>query len=130
MAIRRQGLAARRRALGLTQESLAERLGVHPTTVRRWESGYIAGGPHPYTRLQLARHLQVSAEELEDLLAESVRESELEVVTVPEDVSTSGPSGDGEHVFPSSSERGEPTERRDFLKLSLAAAVAPEALHD
>jgi hypothetical protein len=36
MAVKRHRLAARRRALGFTQESLAERLGVHPTTVRRW----------------------------------------------------------------------------------------------
>jgi transcriptional regulator with XRE-family HTH domain len=70
MAVKRHRLAARRRTLGFTQESLAERLGVHPTTVRRWESGDIGGGPHPWIRRKLAEHLQVSAEELEELLAE------------------------------------------------------------
>src|SRR6267154_6282545 len=70
MADKRRRLAARRRSLGFTQESLAERLGVHPTTVRRWESGAIGSGPQPWVRPKLAEHLQVSAEELEELLAE------------------------------------------------------------
>src|SRR5436309_14792211 len=69
MAVKRHRLATRRRALGFTQESLAERLGVHPTTVRRWESGGIGSGPQPWVRRRLAEHLQVSAEELEELLA-------------------------------------------------------------
>src|SRR5882724_5667740 len=70
MAVRRHRLAARRRALGLTQEALAERVGVDASTVRRWESGYIAGGPHPSIRRKLAEHLRVSAWELEDLLTD------------------------------------------------------------
>ncbi|MCW3045148.1 MAG: helix-turn-helix domain protein [Actinobacteria bacterium] len=70
MALKRSRLAARRRALGFTQESLAERLGVHPTTVRRWESGGIGNGPQPWVRRKLAEHLQVSAEELEELLSD------------------------------------------------------------
>ncbi len=70
MAGKRRRLAARRRALGFTQESLAERLGVHPTTVKRWENGGIDNGPHPWIRRMLAEHLQVSAEELEGLLTE------------------------------------------------------------
>jgi DNA-binding XRE family transcriptional regulator len=70
MALKRPRLAARRRALGFTQESLADRLGVHPTTVRRWESGGICNGPQPWVRRKLAEHLQVSAEELEELLSD------------------------------------------------------------
>jgi DNA-binding XRE family transcriptional regulator len=38
-AIRRDWLAARRRALGLTQEDLAALLGVERSTVVRWEWG-------------------------------------------------------------------------------------------
>src|SRR5207244_6799387 len=72
MAGKRHGLIARRLALGLTQESLAARLGVTPLTVRRWETGEVKGGPRPYARHQLARHLKVSSEELEELLAEGV----------------------------------------------------------
>jgi transcriptional regulator with XRE-family HTH domain len=70
MAVKRRRLAARRRALGFTQESLAERLGVHPITVRRWESGGIGAGPQPWVRPKLAEYLQVSAEELDDLLSD------------------------------------------------------------
>ena len=35
----RHGLGARRKALGLTQESLAEQLRVERSTVARWEQG-------------------------------------------------------------------------------------------
>jgi transcriptional regulator with XRE-family HTH domain len=69
MAPRRHRLAQRRKALGFTQEGLAERLGVHPATVRRWESGDIDQGPQPWLRPELARCLQVSSDELDDLLA-------------------------------------------------------------
>lgn len=71
MAAKRHRLAQRRKALGFTQEQLAERLGVDMTTVRRWESGETAGGPLPWLRPKLARHLQVSAEQLDELLAET-----------------------------------------------------------
>ncbi|HMC09361.1 MAG TPA: helix-turn-helix transcriptional regulator [Actinomycetota bacterium] len=70
MAVKRHRLAARRRALGFTQEALAERLGVDASTVRRWESGEIASGPHPWIRPKLAQYLQVSGEELDELLTE------------------------------------------------------------
>lgn len=72
MAAKRHRLAQRRKTVGFTQEGLAERLGVDPTTVRRWESGETEGGPQPWLRPKLARYLQVSAEQLEELLHESV----------------------------------------------------------
>jgi transcriptional regulator with XRE-family HTH domain len=68
MAGRRHQLARRRRTLGFTQEGLAERLGVDPTTVRRWESGEIEGGPKPWLRPKLAQCLQVSPEQLDAFL--------------------------------------------------------------
>jgi transcriptional regulator with XRE-family HTH domain len=70
MAARRHRLAQRRKMVGFTQEGLAERLGVDPTTVRRWESGETEGGPQPWLRTKLAHCLQVSADELGELLSE------------------------------------------------------------
>jgi transcriptional regulator with XRE-family HTH domain len=68
MATKRHRLAQRRKALGFTQEGLAEQLGVDMTTVRRWESGAIETGPQPWLRPKLARCLQVSIEQLAELL--------------------------------------------------------------
>lgn len=66
MAHHRNGLAARRRAVGLTQEALAEHMQVDRSTVVRWESGRTA--PQPWMRPRLARLLRVDAEGLNDLL--------------------------------------------------------------
>jgi transcriptional regulator with XRE-family HTH domain/tetratricopeptide (TPR) repeat protein len=64
---RRGPLAGRRKAVGLTQEQLAERLGVERTTVVRWERGETK--PLPSLRPRLAKALGVSADRLEELLA-------------------------------------------------------------
>ena len=63
----RPQLAQRRKAVGLTQEQLAERLGVERTTVVRWERGETQ--PLPWLRPKLARALGVSADRVEELLA-------------------------------------------------------------
>ncbi len=64
----RQGrLARRRKAAGLTQEQLAERLGVERTTVARWERG--ENNPQPWLRPRLAKALGVAPDKVEDLLA-------------------------------------------------------------
>lgn len=68
MADKRRRLARRRKSQGFSQESLAERLGVDPKTVRRWESGETEDGPQPWLRPKLAQCLQVSPEQLEELL--------------------------------------------------------------
>ena len=68
MAAKRYHLAQRRKTVGFTQEGLAERLGVDPKTVRRWESGETEDGPQPWLRPKLAHCLQVSVEQLEELL--------------------------------------------------------------
>lgn len=77
MAAKRQRLAARRKAVGFSQEQLAERLGVERSTVARWESGETETGPQPWIRPKLAQELQVPIEELAYLLVpEPVHEPE------------------------------------------------------
>lgn len=63
---RRERLAERRKALGLTQERLAELLEVARTTVARWERG--EAQPRPWLRPRLAKALQVGADRIEELL--------------------------------------------------------------
>jgi len=69
MAPRRQRLSQRRKAVGLTQESLAQRLGVERSTVVRWEAGDTE--PLPSIRPKVARALRVSTDQLAELLSES-----------------------------------------------------------
>ena len=70
MALKRKRLAQRRKALGYTQESLAERLGVDRTTVVRWERGETE--PQPWIRRHLAKALDVSLDELDALISDIV----------------------------------------------------------
>ena len=65
--MRRDELAKRRAAVGFSQENLAEKLGVDPSTVYRWEAG--ESTPQPATRPKLARLLLISVAELHSLLA-------------------------------------------------------------
>ncbi|HEV2451177.1 MAG TPA: tetratricopeptide repeat protein [Streptosporangiaceae bacterium] len=67
VAARRDRLAQRRKALGLTQEDLAGLLNVERSTVFRWEHGECE--PLPWIRPKLARALKVPAGRLEVLLA-------------------------------------------------------------
>lgn len=60
-------LARRRKALGLTQESLAALLNVDRSTVARWERGKTE--PQPWSRPKLAKVLRVTADRLDELLA-------------------------------------------------------------
>ncbi len=66
MPTRRQRLAARRKAVGFSQEQLAERLNIDRSTVARWESGETE--PQPWIRPRLARALQLSLGQLDYLL--------------------------------------------------------------
>jgi transcriptional regulator with XRE-family HTH domain len=69
MPAKRQRFAARRKAVGFSQEQLAERLGVDRSTVARWEAAETE--PQPWIRPRLARALQLSLDQLEHLLAAS-----------------------------------------------------------
>ncbi|ADD41409.1 helix-turn-helix domain-containing protein [Stackebrandtia nassauensis] len=64
--MRRGELAARRRARGHTQETLAQRLGVNVSSVARWERGLAI--PYPHVRRALAEELGLPVEELTALL--------------------------------------------------------------
>lgn len=66
--MRRTHLIKRRNTVGLSQEKLAEVVGVDRTTVSRWENGETF--PQPGQRPTLAEALQVSVEQLQALLAE------------------------------------------------------------
>jgi transcriptional regulator with XRE-family HTH domain len=67
MATRREGLARRRAAVGFTQESLAECLGLDRSTVGRWERGIET--PQPWNQPDLAGALKISLETLDVLLS-------------------------------------------------------------
>ncbi|HEY2550347.1 MAG TPA: helix-turn-helix transcriptional regulator [Streptosporangiaceae bacterium] len=58
----RRGRLARRQALGMTQEQLAEKLSVERTTVVRWERGETQ--PLPSIQPRLAKGLKISADQL------------------------------------------------------------------
>jgi transcriptional regulator with XRE-family HTH domain len=68
MPHKRARLATRRKAVGFSQDQLAERLKVDRSTVARWESGDTE--PQPWIRPRLARALQLTADQLDALLAE------------------------------------------------------------
>jgi transcriptional regulator with XRE-family HTH domain len=67
MVERRSGFIRTRKAVGFTQESLAEAMNVDRATVRRWECG--EAEPQPYRRPKLARLLDISLADLENLLS-------------------------------------------------------------
>jgi len=66
---RRPALTRRRKAVGYTQESFAEVLGIDRSTVVRWESG--ATEPTPAFRPKIADVLGLSVDELDRILTES-----------------------------------------------------------
>jgi transcriptional regulator with XRE-family HTH domain len=75
--LRRKLLADRRKAVGLSQGDLATKLDIERSTVVRWEAGRTA--PQPWIRPRLADALQVSEEQLEDLLRPEVEGDDADV---------------------------------------------------
>ncbi|MEI5103941.1 helix-turn-helix domain-containing protein [Streptomyces sp. PmtG] len=63
---RRENFVKRRKAMGFSQESLAEAIGVERTTVSRWETGETA--PQSFHRPGLCRELKVSVSQLDSLI--------------------------------------------------------------
>ncbi|WP_427884680.1 helix-turn-helix transcriptional regulator [Kribbella sp. GL6] len=66
MAPKRVRLAQQRKAAGLSQERLAELLGVDRSTIGRWENGDTE--PQPWIRPGLAENLGITMNDLQDLL--------------------------------------------------------------
>jgi transcriptional regulator with XRE-family HTH domain len=67
--MKRTRLMRRRRTVGLSQEALAEQLGVDVSSVRRWEYGQRL--PQPWQRPNLATALKISVEQLAILLGDA-----------------------------------------------------------
>lgn len=104
-ASRRTALIHRRTAQGLSQERLAEQLGVDRTTVARWESG--TSTPQPWQRPNLAHALCVTLAECDALLV--LTPSATSTTTVQAE---SSDLGDGDEM-----------DRRDFLTATVASTV-------
>ena len=67
-------MTRRRKAIGLSQEDLALRIGVDVRTLRRWESG--TGDPQPWHRPKLAAELDTTLNGLDELLFPSENSTE------------------------------------------------------
>ncbi|MGH9213697.1 MAG: helix-turn-helix domain-containing protein [Acidimicrobiales bacterium] len=91
MRIGRHRLAARRIAVGLTQEGLAERLEVAVSTVARWEQG--ATAPRAWQRGRLAEALELTLNQLDELLAPDMETAVAPEVAGTPDSGRSRPSG-------------------------------------
>ncbi|MGH3864927.1 MAG: helix-turn-helix transcriptional regulator [Pseudonocardiaceae bacterium] len=87
---KRHALVQRREILGHSQETLAQELGVEPTTVGRWERGETS--PQPWARPKLADALAVSLEELDRLLSEGQPPKAVGTSDTPDE-----PANDPEH---------------------------------
>jgi transcriptional regulator with XRE-family HTH domain len=125
---RRYGLAQRRKAMGFSQEQLAERLGVDRSTIVRWERGDTE--PQPWARPKLAEALQVSVDQLVDLL-EAVPRPNASTSMQPVVVAHSSQRGDR-----SADQEGTPEfndmNRRELLRLMSMAGtlVAVSGIED
>lgn len=74
-----QGIADRRKQLGLSQEELAKKLGVTRQAVSRWESGTAL--PSVDNMIELSRALEISVDELLQL-APQQKESDLSIQSI------------------------------------------------
>ncbi|MBV6698021.1 helix-turn-helix transcriptional regulator [Kitasatospora aureofaciens] len=86
MAARRENFIKRRKALGFTQESLAQAVGVDRSTVGRWENGEV--DPQAWHRPALMRTLRITADELDSLI--NVSSTSAAAPAVPATLADSG----------------------------------------
>lgn len=106
MGDRRTAFAARREAMGYTQETFAAELKVEPSTVGRWERGEVA--PQPFRRPRIAKALGVTLHELGTLLGQAPAPARCSatVAVVPPDLA-----------------EADDMNRRDLLRLFSATGV-------
>ncbi len=133
MTAKRHALAARRGIVGHTQETLAEFVGVEPTTVGRWERGETS--PQLWCRPKLADGLAISVEELDGMLTEGQPVKAMLVVDttsehsddLDNDVVLSAPWSHRGTVESAVVLRGgdHPVKRRGFVLLGGLALTAP-----
>jgi transcriptional regulator with XRE-family HTH domain len=130
MPVKRTRFSARRRTVGFSQEQFAERVNVDRSSVARWEAG--EAEPQPWLRPRIAHALQVSVEQLDDLLGEG---RPAESAQRPDDAVTDpGSAGLAPRNAPYTGghpvldlpdpDRGEPVDRRKFITASAGASVA------
>ncbi|MER7723726.1 helix-turn-helix transcriptional regulator [Streptomyces sp. NPDC096323] len=111
------GLAERRKALGYSQEELAQLVGVDRTTIGRWESGRTR--PQPTQRRGLALALEISLQELDVLASPPCTAAGLEAA--------------GQQQPNELQNAGDPDEmiRREFLRiLTISGALAALPVED
>lgn len=101
----------------MTQPQLAERVGVHETTIRRWEQE-TDKGPDTAMIMKLAEALNVSAE---NLLSESIEESDEETPIARSLVYEWG--GKNRVVFPNTPETRTLIERLVMASMSKPATA-------
>ncbi|MBV9011068.1 MAG: helix-turn-helix transcriptional regulator [Pseudonocardiales bacterium] len=129
---KRFGLVAARKAAGLSQECLAERMGVERSTVQRWETGQCT--PQPCHRPKLARVLGISDDKLAELLADhSCSDDQFQTTPALVTVPRCGDAGSGQQTgesdllaFPPGGDR---TDRRQALTLLGTSTLGLGAPH-
>jgi DNA-binding XRE family transcriptional regulator/tetratricopeptide (TPR) repeat protein len=129
---KRLGLVAARKAAGLSQERLAEQLGVERSTVQRWEAGH--NTPQPWHRPRLATVLGISHDKLAKLLADQpCSDDQLRTTSALPMVPRSGDAGGDQQAgvddVPPFPPVGDITDRRQALTLLGTSTVGLGAAH-
>ncbi|MBR0168934.1 MAG: helix-turn-helix transcriptional regulator [Synergistaceae bacterium] len=110
-----------RKKSGMTQPQLAERVGVHETTIRRWEQE-TDKGPDTAMIIKLAESLNVSAESLLSESSELIKASNEE--TPPERSLVYEWGGKNRVVFPNTPETRSLIERLALASMGSKVATA------
>ncbi|MGH3829623.1 MAG: helix-turn-helix domain-containing protein [Pseudonocardiaceae bacterium] len=129
---KRLDLVAARKAAGLSQELLAERMGIERSTVQRWEAGHST--PQPSHRPELATVLDISHAKLAELLADQpCSDDQLRTTPASSAAPRSGDAGDerqagGDDLSPFPAGGGI-TDRRQALTLLGTSTLGLGAAH-